>query len=70
MTQPALSYILSPDQTLNQVVAHAPQTLSVLQRFGLDTCCGGSLSLRVAAERHQLDLDTLLTALAEVMPAA
>ena len=52
-----------PDTTINQIVAALPQTLSVFQRFGLDTCCGGGLSLATAVERHQLSLETVLAVL-------
>ena len=49
--------------TLNTIVARHPQALQVLQRFGLDTCCGGALPLRVVVEHHGLDLDEVLAAL-------
>src|SRR4051794_12549215 len=43
---------LNTEDTLNAIVAHYPQTLPVLQRFGLDTCCGGALPLHTAAQHH------------------
>jgi iron-sulfur cluster repair protein YtfE (RIC family) len=49
--------------TLNTIVAHHPQALQVLQRFGLDTCCGGALPLRIAVEHHGLVLEQVLAAL-------
>lgn len=52
--------------TLNDLVAHYPQMLPVLQRFGLDTCCGGSLPLQTAVEHHGLDLAQVLAALQAV----
>lgn len=55
-----------PDTTINQIVAAVPHTLSVFQRFGLDTCCGGGLSLATAVERHHLSLETVLAALRAV----
>lgn len=55
-----------PTQTLNQIVTLDPNTLPVLQRFGLDTCCGGSLTLETAVAHHALDLPTVLAALQEV----
>ena len=54
---------IAPDAPLNLIVAHFPQTLPVLQRFGLDTCCGGALPLHTAAQHHGLDLAELLAAL-------
>ncbi len=58
---------VSADETLNELVARAPEALPVLQRFGLDTCCGGALSLAVAAQHHQLDLAELLAAIREAL---
>jgi iron-sulfur cluster repair protein YtfE (RIC family) len=54
---------ITVDDTLNVIVARYPQTLPVLQRLGLDTCCGGSLPLRTAAQHHDLDPQTVLAAL-------
>lgn len=54
---------LNASETINELVARAPQVLPVLQQYGIDTCCGGSLSLEVVAERHQLDLVQLLSEL-------
>lgn len=53
-----------PDQTLNEIVARNPQSLPVLNSWGLDTCCGGGLSLRESARRHNLDLEAILVSLA------
>lgn len=65
MTTPIIT--IAVDETLNELVARAPETLPVLQRFGLDTCCGGSLSLITAARHHNLDLAELLVALHTAM---
>ena len=40
--------------------------LPVLQRIGLDTCCGGALPLATAAAHHALDIPVLLAALETV----
>jgi regulator of cell morphogenesis and NO signaling len=58
---------IDPQDTLNAIVARFPQTLPVLQAFGLDTCCGGALPLRTAVEHHHLDLRALLAALHAVV---
>ncbi|NJN17094.1 MAG: DUF542 domain-containing protein [Oscillochloris sp.] len=50
-------------ETLNDLVARMPEALPVLQQFGLDTCCGGSLPLEVAAQHHNLDVGDILAAL-------
>lgn len=54
-------------ETLNELVARAPEALPVLQRFGLDTCCGGALTLAVAAQHHGLEIAELLAALREAL---
>ena len=54
---------ISPEDTLNAIVARYPQTLGVLQRLGLDTCCGGALPLRTAAQHHGLAIAEVLAAL-------
>jgi iron-sulfur cluster repair protein YtfE (RIC family) len=54
---------VDPAETLNELVARAPEALPVLRRFGLDTCCGGALTLVVAARHHGIVLDELLAAL-------
>jgi len=60
MSQPVT---ITPDATLNQLVAANPRLLPVLKRHGLDACCGGADSLRQVAARHRLDLEALLAAL-------
>ncbi|MEP7189039.1 MAG: DUF542 domain-containing protein [Roseiflexaceae bacterium] len=57
------SATITAEDTLNAVVARFPQTLPVLQRFGLDTCCGGALPLHTAAQHHGLDVAEVVAAL-------
>ena len=54
---------IDPEATLNELVAAEPKALTVLHRYGLDTCCGGGLPLREAARRHELSLDELVAAI-------
>lgn len=58
---------IDAEMTLNELVARAPEALPVLQRFGLDTCCGGALTLAVAAQHHELELPELLAALRDAL---
>lgn len=58
---------LSPDLTVSQIVALWPKALPVLHRLGLDTCCGGAHPLRMVADRHGLDLDSVLAELREAL---
>ncbi|MBK9714014.1 MAG: DUF542 domain-containing protein [Kouleothrix sp.] len=60
---PTTAAAIDATATLNELIARYPQTLPVLQRFGLDTCCGGALPLGTAAQHHGLALDDLLAAL-------
>ena len=55
--------MIAPEQPLNAIVAAHPYTLPLFQRWGLDTCCGGAIPLRIAAEHHGLDLAQLLSEL-------
>lgn len=55
------------EMTLNEITNRWPATLEVLGRYGLDTCCGGSLPIREAAERHGADPDTLIRELDEAL---
>ena len=57
------STAVSAEDSLNAIITRYPEALPVFQRFGLDTCCGGSLSLRTAVQHHDLDLDTVVSAL-------
>ncbi|MCZ7568245.1 MAG: DUF542 domain-containing protein [Ardenticatenaceae bacterium] len=58
---------ITTTETLNEIVARHPQALPVLRRFGLDTCCGGSLPLQTAVQHHGLALDEVVTALGAVL---
>jgi regulator of cell morphogenesis and NO signaling len=57
---------ITPDLTINTVVQRYPAALGVFNARGLDTCCGGALTLADAAGRHGLDLAELLAALEAV----
>lgn len=54
---------IEAEMTVNEVVQKYPSALAVLGELGIDTCCGGSLPLAVAVERHGHDLQTVLQAL-------
>jgi regulator of cell morphogenesis and NO signaling len=53
---------LTADLTVNEIVARFPETVAVFNQYGVDTCCGGGVPLRLAAERDGLDPDVLLAA--------
>jgi regulator of cell morphogenesis and NO signaling len=56
---------LDPAQTINEIVARHPETIAVFNRFGMDTCCGGGVSVDEAARRDGLDIGQILSALRE-----
>lgn len=60
MEQPTVA--LDAETTINELVRLHPETLPVLQAYGLDTCCGGPLSLAEAARRHGVGTEELLGA--------
>lgn len=51
--------------SVNTVVARFPSTSRVFNQFGIDLCCGGSLSVDDAAQANGLDADMLCGALRE-----
>ena len=53
----------SPALTVNDLLREAPAAAAVLNRLGIDTCCGGSLSLAGAAAAAGLPLAELLAAI-------
>lgn len=56
------------EMTLNEIMARWPETLEVLARHGLDTCCGGALPMREAAPRHGVEPAELLEEIERVIP--
>lgn len=58
---------IDPSLTINEIVALYPATISVFNRFGMDTCCGGAVRVDEAARRDGIDLETLQTALHEAL---
>ena len=60
---------LDCSQSVNAVLARYPSTLPVFNRFGLDTCCGGSLSVVDAARAADVDKDLLCGALVDAIIA-
>lgn len=52
-------------QTVSEIASRSPRTLEVLQRFGINHCCGAGLTLAEAAASAGADLQALLAALDE-----
>lgn len=59
----AVAGVRGPDLeelTLNEILRRYPTTAPILQRYGLDTCCGGAKRLPEAAGAHGFDPDDIL----------
>jgi regulator of cell morphogenesis and NO signaling len=54
-----------PTQSIGSFVVERPSRSKVFERFGLDYCCGGHLSLEEACARGGVDPEAVLRALAE-----
>lgn len=55
--------MIDPSMTINEIVARYPQTMAVFNRFGLDTCCGGGVTVAEAARRDGIDAEPVLAEL-------
>lgn len=66
MTAPSRSAAL----TVNDLLRLTPAAAATLNRLGIDTCCGGSLSLAEAAASVGMPLSELLAALQRPSEAA
>ena len=55
--------------TVNEIVQRFPVTLAVFNSLGVDSCCGGALPLTTVAERHDIGLDVLRTAVERAIRA-
>ena len=54
---------ITAEWTVNDVLRHFPEAAPVLNRFGIDTCCGGALPLSDAAAAAGVEARQLVTAL-------
>ena len=59
----ARSPALAPEDTVTEAVLRSAHGLTILQRFGIDACCGGHLTLGQAAASAGIPVKTLLCAL-------
>ena len=52
-----------PEDTVEAAARRSPHGLPILERFGIDTCCGGHLTLEQAAASAGVPVETVLRAL-------
>ena len=60
---------IDPALTVNEILRRFPEAVTVMNAFGIDSCCGGGIPLATVAERHQLDLTAIIAALETAVPA-
>ncbi len=58
---------LPADLTVNEVIRLWPTTIATFNHFGIDACCGGSVTVRVAALRDGADPGALEAALLDAI---
>lgn len=58
--------IITKNMIINEVVKKYPSTLKVLNKFKVDSCCGGGQSIEKTAAQDKVNLEELLSALNEV----
>lgn len=54
---------IEPTLSVNDVMACYPESIDLLNALGIDTCCGGTDTLRAAAARAGVPLSVLLAAI-------
>ena len=58
---------MDPTLTINEIVLRHPAALPILNRFGIDACCGGGIPLETVARKHGLELTAIVAALDTVV---
>lgn len=54
---------ITRDMVINDVIKKYPETISVFNRFNVDSCCGGGASIEATAKKDGADLENLMDAL-------
>ncbi len=60
---------IDPDLPVIDIVRLHPEARPILARHGLDTCCGGTHPLKMAAAAHKVPLEPLLEEIAQAAEA-
>lgn len=56
---------IDPQQPIGELVIAHPETADVFERFRLDYCCGGKLTLQSACQKQNCDLGQVVEALTD-----
>lgn len=62
-------HLLNPELTIAKIVLDQPECAAVFQKYRIDYCCQGNISVEEAATRYEVDLDSLITALTQAIEA-
>jgi hypothetical protein len=54
---------IESEETVEAAVGRSPRSAEILRGFGIDTCCGGRLTLAQAAASAGVPVETVLEAL-------
>ena len=57
--------VVAPEETIEAIGRRSPRALPTLRGFGIDTCCGGRLTLAQAVASAGVPLETVMRALGE-----
>ena len=57
--------ILESSWTINETIRQFPETITVFNAFGIDTCCGGDETIEAAAREGEINLDAVMARLRE-----
>jgi iron-sulfur cluster repair protein YtfE (RIC family) len=66
----AASHSIDASWTVNEVIRIFPETVTVFNAFGVDSCCGGDASLEEAALDAGADRSELISALRTAVGSA
>ena len=51
---------LTSEKTIREIAAESPAAIPVLEKYGLDYCCGGARTIEAAAEESGVPVEILL----------
>ena len=51
---------IDPTWSINELLRRRPESVAILNAYGVDTCCGGASSIADAAREEGIDLQALL----------
>lgn len=67
MIKPEQTVTIKPEQTVASVVRKNSECAEIFQKYHIDYCCRGNMSLKEAAEKNNVNLSILIQELVEVI---